>query len=79
MDATVLRSRCECQATLVAEISSDGRVISGRARHRGADEVAPATRTRSAGSLLDIGWQCPFCGRNTLRSFDLAAAAGPAA
>ncbi len=71
MDATVLRSRCECQASLVAEVTSSGQVLSGRASHRGRDEVAPATRTRSAGSRLDIGWQCPFCGRNTLRSFDL--------
>jgi len=74
MDPTVFRSRCECQASLMAEVAADGRVLSGRASHRGKDEVAPAARTRSLGSLLDIGWQCPFCGRNTLRSFDLSAA-----
>ena len=74
MDATVLRSVCECQATLVAEVTADGQVLSGSATHRGRGEVAPASRTRTAGSLLDIGWQCPFCGRNTLRTFDLRGA-----
>jgi len=74
MTVAVLRSRCECQASLVADVTPDGRVLSGRAQQRGRDETAPATRTRAAGTLVDIGWQCPFCGRNTLRSFDLTAA-----
>jgi len=74
MNPTVFRSRCECQASLTAEVATDGRVLSGRAALRGHTELAPATRTRADGVRLDIGWQCPFCGRNTLRTFDLSAA-----
>lgn len=71
MSSTELRSRCECEAYLVAEVAPDGQVEKGRARRDGRSEIAPAARTRAKGQQIDIGWQCPFCGRNTLRSFDL--------
>jgi hypothetical protein len=74
MNPTVFRSRCECQASLTAEVAADGLVLSGQAALRGKSELAPATRTRLDGVRFDIGWQCPFCGRNTLRTFDLSAA-----
>ena len=44
MNPTVFRSRCECQASLTAEVASDGLVLSGRAALGGKSELAPATR-----------------------------------
>ena len=66
----VLQSRCECQATLLARLDANCHVLSGWARTQmSADrEVAPA-HASEAPQRLDITWLCPFCGRNTFRSF----------
>jgi hypothetical protein len=62
-------SRCECQATLVAILDDKRQVLEGSARLHGAVEKAPAHSMGAAQQSFDIGWLCPFCGRNTLRTF----------
>ncbi len=62
---------CECQARLGAELDENRVVLRGWARDaRGKTETAPATAMRIDSPRFDIGWYCPFCIRNTLRSFD---------
>ncbi len=68
-----------------ADVTEDGRVSSGTARARGRREVAPVTRVQGGVEVktgaggpatvdqVNVGWLCPFCGRNTLRVFDLGA------
>jgi hypothetical protein len=62
-------SRCECQATLTAIVDEKHHVIEGTARRHGDSETAPAHAINPSQERFDIGWLCPFCGRNTLRSF----------
>ena len=66
------QSACECQAQLAAALDDAHRVTAGRAALRGAIERAPAHVLSAAGGRFDIAWNCPFCGRNVLRSFDEA-------
>jgi hypothetical protein len=68
MPRFVARSRCECQARLAAEVDEQGRVTNGVAIRDGNRESAPA-HAIGEGERFDIGWLCPFCNRNTLRSF----------
>lgn len=64
-----VQSVCECQALLEAELDERRLVLRGFARRgAGNPENAPANNV-GAGERVDIVWQCPFCGRNTLRSF----------
>lgn len=76
MKAATVRSVCECQAKLEADLGDDLRVLAGRARRtsRSAPETAPANLI-GAGQVFQIGWFCPFCVRNTLRSFAVSALA----
>jgi hypothetical protein len=62
-------SRCECQATLVAILDDKRQVLEGSARLHGTAEKAPAHTMGASPQSFDIGWLCPFCGRNTLRTF----------
>ena len=66
-------SRCECQASLTATLDEGRHVLHGTAERLGAREIAPA---HSIGAdretSFDIAWLCPFCGRNTLRTFQAA-------
>lgn len=62
-------SRCECQANLTATLDENRNVIAGSASRGGSREVAPAHKMASSGEHFDIAWACPYCGRNTLRSF----------
>jgi hypothetical protein len=62
-------SRCECQAILTAILDDKRHVIEGSATHLGARETAPAHSIGAEHEHFDIGWMCPFCGRNTLRTF----------
>jgi hypothetical protein len=62
-------SRCECQAVLSATLDEKRHVIEGAATHLGARETAPAHSIGADRDHFDIGWLCPFCGRNTLRTF----------
>ncbi len=70
MKTAVVQSVCECQARLSAELDEQRRVLHGSARLRGRELSAPATTARSGAESFSVGWACPFCTRNTLRSFD---------
>jgi hypothetical protein len=68
-----VRTRCECQGWLSAQVDEAGRVTAGAVRKgRSAPENAPATAIGAGQAHFDVGWLCPLCGRNTLRSFDRA-------
>src|SRR5262245_44777137 len=62
-------SRCECQALLTAVLDEKRHVVEGAASAGGARETAPAHSIGADREHFDIGWLCPFCGRNTLRTF----------
>jgi hypothetical protein len=62
-------SRCECQAMLGASLDEKRHVVQGWATHLGTKERAPAHSIHAEQEHFDIGWLCPFCGRNTLRTF----------
>lgn len=76
MKVARVESRCECQAPLVAELDEAHSVVRGfvidRARNR--ELLAPANATKKiAAKQVDVGWSCPVCTRNTLRTFNLEA------
>jgi hypothetical protein len=76
MKTAVVESRCECQAKLVAELDEQRRVLRGIARDaRGRERLAPANTMLLDRPRFDVGFMCPFCTRNTLRSFDTEALA----
>jgi hypothetical protein len=74
--ATIL-SACECQAQLGAELDEHKHVLSGWAHdlRRKKRELAPAHAMEIERQRFDVAWLCPFCTRNTLRSFDTSALA----
>lgn len=64
-----IQSACECQVLLEAELDEQRLVVSGTAT-RGKDvESAPANSVGADADRFDVVWHCPFCGRNTLRTF----------
>jgi hypothetical protein len=67
-----IRSVCECQAQLGAELGEQRRVIRGWAKdiRRRETRPAPAHSIHPEADIFDVAWFCPFCIRNTLRSFD---------
>lgn len=76
MKRALAQTRCECQSTLIATIAEDATVLRGVARTKTDDGVvevsAPANVVRKyAGGGLDVGFLCPNCGRNTMRTFHL--------
>lgn len=76
MKTAVIHSVCECQARLGAEVDENRVVLRGWAREprRGEDvDVAPANAIGVNTQRFDVGWLCPFCGRNSLRSFNVSA------
>ncbi len=71
-----VESRCECQAQLVAELNEARAVVRGfvNDRGRGRELQAPANATKKIGDKqIDVGWSCPVCTRNTLRTFNVDA------
>ena len=71
MKSATVESKCECQAKLVAELDDERRVLRGSARDsRGRERLAPATAMHAKNGRFDVGFQCPFCTRNVLRSFE---------
>ncbi len=66
-----IRTVCECQADLVATLDEQRLVLEAAAIHPsdGTREVAPAHTIHPERPRFDVGWLCPYCGRNTLRSF----------
>jgi hypothetical protein len=73
MRTAVVQSVCECQARLGAELDEQRRAVRGWARQRTRELLAPANTLVPHGETFQVGWACPFCTRNTLRSFDAAA------
>ncbi len=70
MKTAVVQSVCECQAGLGAELDEQRRARRGWARLRGRELSAPANTIMSSAESFNVGWACPFCTRNTLRTFD---------
>ncbi len=62
-------TRCECQARLSAVLDEHRHVVEGHASRLGETERAPAHSINAELEHFDIAWLCPFCGRNTLRTF----------
>lgn len=70
MKLAQVQSRCECQATLFAEVQETGQVVRGSSQKKGHErELSPATGIGVGGESFQVGWHCPECGRNVLRSF----------
>ena len=71
MEQFRVQSRCECQAALSALLDERHFVLEGTAYRAGQREQAPAHSidSQSPSDRFDIGWLCPFCGRNTMRTF----------
>jgi hypothetical protein len=69
-----VESRCECQVQLVAELDEARVVVRGFVNDwaRRREVVAPANATKKIGDKqVDVGWSCPMCTRNTLRTFNV--------
>jgi hypothetical protein len=76
MKIATVRSVCECETRLYADVDEHLSAIRGWARDgRGRQSIAPATALRAGGGRFDVGWMCPSCTRNVLRSFDSTAIA----
>jgi hypothetical protein len=76
MKVTTVHSRCECQAHLSAELDEQRVALRGWAVDaRKLQLPAPASTIHPERERFDVGWACPFCTRNTLRSFTAAALA----
>jgi len=70
MKLAQVQSRCECEALLFAEVSEAGRVVEGWSKKgKNARELTPATAMNAGSAQFQVGWLCPECGRNTMRSF----------
>jgi len=60
----------------VAELDEAHSVVRGFVsdRERGRELPAPANATKKIGDKqVDVGWSCPVCTRNTLRTFNVEA------
>jgi hypothetical protein len=82
MSRFFISSRCECQAVLSATLDESRHVVTAWATqsrgHAGeaGKERAPAHSMNAHLERFDVGWLCPFCGRNTLRTFYAGALKG---
>jgi len=67
-----IRSACECQSLLLAELDERKHVRRGWSADpaTGKARVAPAHSIHPDRERFQIGWACPMCGRNTLRAFE---------
>ena len=75
MKTATISSVCECQAQLGAELDEQKHVVKGWARdaRKRREARAPAHSIGAEGERFDVGWLCPFCVRNVLRTFDASA------
>ena len=74
MKVTRVHSKCECQVNLCAELDEARTVLRGWAVDwRKVELPAPANAIGAQRERFDVGWACPFCTRNTLRSFTASA------
>lgn len=70
MKISFVRSRCECQASLVAKLDEQRHVLEAHVVDQtGHREPAPAHSIGAQRERFDVGWLCGVCGRNVLRSF----------
>src|SRR5262249_43979448 len=76
MQQARIASACECQARLEAFLDEKRYVLAGSASLSGLTERSPAHAIGAERRRFDVAWLCPFCGRNTLRSFDSEASGG---
>ena len=80
MKATV-HSRCECQATLSADLDETHKVIEGWAFDSRKKKKLNAPAQNLGGDsangehVFQVAWNCPCCTRNTLRMFHTEALA----
>lgn len=67
----VVRSVCECQGRLGAELNEQGNTLRGWVvdPRRGNELSAPCHAMSPGQEYFQLAWLCPLCGRNTLRSF----------
>lgn len=76
MKVARVQSRCECQVHLNAELDEQRVALRGWAVDGDKVELpAPANSIGPERERFDVGWACPFCTRNTLRSFSASALA----
>ena len=74
MKVTRVHSKCECEVNLCAELDEARIVLRGWAIDaRKVELAAPANSIGADRERFDVGWACPFCTRNTLRSFTASA------
>jgi hypothetical protein len=74
MKVTTVHSKCECEVTLRAELDEARVALRGWATDaRKVELPAPANSIHPERERFDVGWACPFCTRNTLRSFTASA------
>ena len=71
-----IQTVCECEALLEAHLDANRQVLAGFASAAGSGSIgerrresAPANSVGASGDRFDVVWQCPLCGRNTLRTF----------
>jgi hypothetical protein len=64
-----VKSPCECQALLEADLDANRLVVGARVRRGRLCEQATANTVDADKARFDVVWQCPMCGRNTLRVF----------
>lgn len=70
MKVARVHSRCECQVHLNADLDEQHVALRGWAVDDGKSELAaPANTIGPERERFDVAWACPFCTRNTLRSF----------
>ena len=69
MKCAIVESVCECQAKLAAVLDEQRHVVRGFARYHGRELPAPANTLGTKSEVFNVGFMCPFCTRNTLRSF----------
>jgi predicted RNA-binding Zn-ribbon protein involved in translation (DUF1610 family) len=71
MNQATIQSRCECQARLWASLNQQRLVTTGWATElrRNRQEPCTAHSINADQEQFQVAWLCPFCGRNTLRSF----------
>jgi len=67
----LVQSVCECQGRLCAELNEARHVLKGWALdpRRKRELLAPCHSIAADSEYFQLGWLCPLCGRNTLRSF----------
>jgi len=73
MKTAKVRTVCECQAFLLAELDEQLNVVSGTCEDsRGRITHAPSSKAFVSKGQMGITFACPVCSRNALRTFSLA-------